>query len=119
MDLPTGILFSNERSEVFGLLHEIASGIEHSAAGIGYPDSKAYAGGSCKTIFCQDQPNCRMKDGEGQCRNPLHARPSMSGFGINVSKLIRAAGWTMNWSTPGTTSNKTAMGTVCGLVLIG
>jgi len=119
IDVPSEILFSNERAEIFGLLHEIAAAIEHSAVQMGYRNSKAYAGGSCKRIFCQDHPKCRVLHEGGECRNPEHARPSMSGFGINVSKLMQVAGWTMNRSTPETASDKSSMGTVCGLVLIG
>ena len=42
----------------------------------------------------------------------------MSGFGINVSKLMRVAGWTMNRIEPGTDQDKVSMGTICGLVLL-
>jgi hypothetical protein len=43
----------------------------------------------------------------------------MSGFGINVSKLMEAAGLTMNRITQNTSLEKVSIGTVCGLVLIG
>jgi hypothetical protein len=42
----------------------------------------------------------------------------MSGFGINVSKLMQAAGWTMSRAVR-TETDAIAMGTLCGLVLIG
>lgn len=119
IDVPSEILFSSERHEIFWLLHEIASGIEQSAVQMGYRNSKGYAGGSCKRIFCRDQPKCRILSKEGECRNPDHARPSMSGFGINVSKLMQAAGWTMKRSTRGVEPGEASTGTVCGLVLIG
>jgi len=119
IDIPSEILFSSERPEIFRLLHEIAAGIEQSAVQMGYRHSNAYAGGSCKRLFCQDHAECRVVSGGGECRNPEFARPSMSGFGINVSKLMQAAGWTMNPTTEGTAQDKTSMGTVCGLVLVG
>jgi len=119
IDVPSAILLSDDRREVFRALHEIAAGIEHSAVEIGYHHSRAYAGGSCKRIFCQDYTCCRvMKEGR-ECRNPHRARPSMSGFGINVSKLMQVAGWTMNRITQDTSRERVSMGTVCGLVLIG
>jgi hypothetical protein len=43
----------------------------------------------------------------------------MSGFGINVSKLMETAGWTMNRISAETDqAPSSGMGTVCGLVLI-
>lgn len=119
IDVRSEILLSSDRREVFRALHEIAACIEHSAVEIGYQHSKAYAGGSCKRLFCQDYTHCRvLKEGE-ECRNPHRARPSMSGLGINVSKLMQAAGLTMNRITQNTSREKVSMGTVCGLVLIG
>jgi predicted metal-binding protein len=119
IEVPFEVLVSSERRELFALLHEIAAGVERAAIDLGYANSKGYAGGSCKRIFCHDHPHCRVLQEGGACRNPDRARPSMSGFGINVSKLMKAAGWTMHRSGPGTRSDETSLGTVCGLVLIG
>jgi predicted metal-binding protein len=118
IDVPSEALFSDERREVLGLLHEIAAGIEQSAIQMGYRNSRAYVAGSCKRIFCQDQPDCRVVSEKGKCRNPDLARPSMSGFGVNVSKLMQAAGWAMKRSTKKTESDADSTGTLCGLVLI-
>jgi predicted metal-binding protein len=119
IEVPSEILLSSDRREVFRALHEIAAGIEHSAIDMGYHHSRAYAGGSCKRLFCQDYTYCRLLEEGGECRNPHQARPSMSGFGINVSKLMQVAGWTMNRITQDTRQDGVSMGTVCGLVLIG
>jgi predicted metal-binding protein len=120
IDVPSEVLFSSERPNIFRLLHEIGANIEQSAVRMGYRNSKAYAGGSCKRLFCPDHPKCRVVSEGGKCRNPDRARPSMSGFGINVSKLMLAAGWTMHRSTPpGVGPGAASTGTVCGLVLIG
>jgi predicted metal-binding protein len=119
IDVPSEILLSSDRREVFRALHEIAADIEHSAVEMGYRHSRAYAGGSCKRLFCQDYAYCRILKEGGECRNRHRARPSMSGFGINVSKLMEAAGLTMNRITQNTSREKVSMGTVCGLVLIG
>ena len=118
IDVPSEILYSSERREVFQLLHEVASGIEISAVKMGFASAQAYAGGSCKKIFCHGHAEClALSEGEN-CRNPRHARPSMSGIGINVAKLFKTAGWTMNWITRDTDSAETKMANVCGLVLI-
>lgn len=119
IEVPSEILLSSDRREVFRALHEIAAGIERSAVDMGYRHSRAYAGGSCKRLFCQDYTYCRLLEEGGECRNPHQARPSMSGFGINVSKLMQVAGWTMNRITQDTRQDEVSMGTVCGLVLIG
>jgi predicted metal-binding protein len=119
IDVPSEILLSDERRDIFRLLHEIAASIEQAAIEMEFHDSNAYAGGSCKQIFCRGHPECRVLGKNGECRNPLFARPSMSGFGINVLKLKKAAGW-MSSKTPRDTNPDTvSMETVCGLVLIG
>lgn len=118
IDVPSEILLSSERGECFQLLHEIAAGIEQSAVKTGFAGARAYAGGSCKKIFCYDHPECLFLSQKGKCRNPGSARPSMSGFGVNVAKLMETAGWTMNWVTHDTDGATTQMASVCGLVLI-
>ena len=119
IDVPSEILLSNQRREIFKLLHEIAATIEQSAVEMGFADSKAYAGGSCKNLFCHNHADCRVLTKKGECRNPQRARPSMSGFGINVSKLMEAAGMPYDMITHEAEETRTSMGTVCGLVLIG
>ena len=119
IDLPSEILLSNQRREVFKLLHEIAVTIEQSAVEMGFSDSKAYAGGSCKQLFCNKHADCRVLTQKGECRNPQKARPSMSGFGINVSKLLESAGMPYGKVTPEAEAEEISIGTVCGLVLIG
>lgn len=57
IDVPSEVLYSSERRELFQLLHEIA-GIEKSAIGMGFSGAEAYAGGSCKKIFCYDHAEC-------------------------------------------------------------
>jgi predicted metal-binding protein len=118
IDIPSEILLSNERREVFQLLHEIAAGIEQEAVKEGFNKAQAYAGGSCKEIFCHDHYDCEVISKKGKCRNPLSARQSMSGFGINVSKLVETAGWEddLLFDNKGNSTSDTA--NVYGLVLI-
>lgn len=119
IDVPSEILFSAERREVFRLLHETAAGIEREAVKKGYIHSQAYAGGSCKNIFCHDHLECNVIFKNGECRHPRYARPSVSGFGINVSKLFEAAGWRMSLADRSTEATTTQTPNVCGLVLVG
>jgi predicted metal-binding protein len=119
IEVPEKALFSIEQSDYFRRLHEIAAGIEHRAVELGLRRSSAFAGGSCKQLFCADHAACRVVAGGGTCRNPLRARPSMSGFGVNVSKLMQAAGWPMNRPASETDPGAASTGTLAGVVLIG
>lgn len=109
IDLPADIFYSSDRIELFHLLHLAASGIEKAALDAGFPEAKAFAGGACKKLFCADYPECAVISGEGDCRNPDNARPSLSGFGVSVPDLYKAAGWPVNIK---------GMSSICGLVLI-
>jgi predicted metal-binding protein len=85
---------------------------------MGFTGSRAFAGGSCKNIFCGDQPACRVLAEKGDCRNPRSARPSMSGFGINVTEMMQSAGWPLKPANPGDASDSESMTWVAGLILI-
>lgn len=119
IDVPLAVLLSDERREVMQLLHEVVADVERSAVKMGFVSSRAFAGGSCKQIFCRDHPDCRVLKEGGACRNPQHARPSMSGFGINVTKLMKTAGFDGDMNSMDADVDDTAMSWVSGLVLIG
>ena len=118
IDLPTEIFLSSDRKEIGLLVHEIAVSVERAALGMGAKKARAFAGGSCKNLYCSDHPDCNVVDRGGECRHPDAARPSMSGFGVNVNKLAKTAGWKM-WDTRGEGAGSMSMGTLFGLVLIG
>lgn len=118
IEVPSDVLFSGQGIELFQLLHETAAGIEQRAVKKGFPRARAYAGNSCKKVFCADYLECRALSEDGRCRNPDRARPSMSGFGINVSKLYEAAGWQIKGVTYEKGSESIRMSSICGLVLI-
>jgi len=118
MDIPAAIMFSDDRREVMQLLHEIVATVEKKAIQMGYTGSRAFAGGSCKNLSCMDQAACRVLAENGDCRNPESARPSMSGFGINVTQLMRSAGWPLKPARPNDAADSESMTWVAGLVLI-
>ncbi len=118
IEVPSEILLSSDRKEIFRLLHEIAASVEQAAVRQGHTRARAFAGGSCKGLFCADEATCRVVDEGGACRNPNRARPSMSGFGIDVSALMASAGWSMNRVDGEEVKEPPGMGTVSGLVLI-
>ena len=114
MDVRAGDLFSDKRRQAFQDLHQIAAGIEQAAVEAGFVSAVGYAGGSCRELFCYAYKDCPALSENGRCRFPDQARPSMSGFGIDVAALFKTAGWTLRLASPG--ENKTA--NLCGLVLI-
>lgn len=111
MDFPPVGQMTQDHRELGRLLHDIVSGVEHEAVKIGHPHAKAFAGGSCKHLFCYDFDACRVLSENGPCRNPDAARPSMSGFGINVAKLMASA----QWNEP---PDPKSMSWLAGLVLL-
>jgi len=117
IDAPSEILFSSGRREIGQLLHEIVAEIEQEAIGMGYVGSKALASGSCKIIFCHDHLECRSLSKQAACRNPNSSRPSMSGFGINVSQLMQTAGWSTT-SKNNDDKLEESMSWIAGLIVI-
>jgi len=86
---------------------------------MGYRNSKAFAAGSCKKIFCHDHSECRRLSETEECRHPQYARPSMSGFGINVSRLMKSCGWPADINVREARSAPDSMSWVAGLVMLG
>jgi predicted metal-binding protein len=85
---------------------------------MGYTSSKAFAAGSCKSTFCHDYPECQSLSG-GSCRHREYARPSMSGFGINVPDLMKKCAWSADFSDKEASLTEKSMSWLAGLVLIG
>ena len=119
IDLPSEILLSSDRREVALLVNEIAVAVEKAALDMGASSARSFTGGSCKQLYCREKPDCRVVDGNGSCRNPDLARPSMSGYGINVGKLMGSAGWIMWEKKEDMSGGRGTMGTMAALVLIG
>ena len=110
-----GEIFSDERNEIMVLLHRISAKIEDEAIKRGYPETKAFAGGSCKDLFCKKHDACRVLNGKS-CRYPESARPSMSGFGIDVAHLMKISGWKSERADSKADKDETSW--IAGLVLI-
>jgi len=92
IDVPLDVLYSADHREVMAFLHGLVATVETLARSSGYARSRAFAGGSCKDLFCSSHANCQYLQ-NGICRNPDSARPSMSGFGIDVGHLMTLASW--------------------------
>ncbi len=113
IELPSSIFFSDERKDVMRLLHTVVAGVEKKAVRLGFTKSKAFAGGSCKPLFCGEYETCCVVEDQQPCRHKDEARPSMSGFGIDVVRLMKASGWPVQ-----KTSGSDDLRWVAGLILI-
>jgi predicted metal-binding protein len=72
---------------------EIASQIEKEAFYDGYYLAMGFSGGPCQPYLCPNK-DCRLLTEPGQgCRNPLIARPSMEGVGMNALAMAANCGW--------------------------
>lgn len=119
IDAPTQVLLGEERHDVAKRVHEIAAAIERLAREKGYGNSRGFAAGSCKMIFCSDRESCVVLEKGGECRFPDRARASLSGLGVNFEELCRTVGWRFEIITRDTTADEVPMGLMAGMVLIG
>ena len=118
IELPTSVMFSDERKGVMQLLHQIAAAVEKKAIETGFKNSRAFAGGSCKELFCDDQEKCCVLAENKPCRHIEFARPSMSGFGIDVTQLMKSSGWSATKAEKSNSSDKVATSWVAGLIML-
>jgi predicted metal-binding protein len=119
IDVPMDSLLSYEYRDIMRLLHEMVVKIETAAIAGGHTNSRGFAGGSCKELFCFKYTDCNVLERNSECRNPGLSRPSMSGFGVNVSRLKDLAGWNNSTGEGKNKSEALKMGAVYGLILIG
>lgn len=119
IDAPTEILLGDERLDVARRIHEIAATIERLAREKGYGNSKGFAAGSCRMIFCSDRESCVVLEKNGECRFPDQARASLSGLGVNFEELCKSVGWRFEIITRDTAADEVPMGMMSGMVLIG
>lgn len=118
IEVDSDSLNGEDRPLVMRLLHEITAGVEREAIRLGFSSAYAFAGGSCKMSFCAAHDNCAVLSGEGRCRYPEAARPSMSGFGVNVGALMQAAGWSTTLFSEKDSTGSAQPAWVAGLVLL-
>jgi predicted metal-binding protein len=119
IDTPTEILLGNGRFAVAKLIHEISATIERLARQKGFTNSRGFAAGSCKMIFCKEQTKCIVLDKNENCRFPDQARTSSSGLGVNFLELSKTLGWQFEKITKDTKAEDVSMGMMSGMVLIG
>lgn len=118
IELPSSVMFSDDRKGVMQLLHQIVATVEQKAIATGFEKSKAFAGGSCKDLFCGDQETCCVLAAHEPCRHSEVARPSMSGFGIDVTQLMLSSGWSAQKAEESGLPGRDATSWVAGLILL-
>jgi len=118
IELPTSVMFSDERKGVMQLLHLIVSGVEQKAIEMGFTKSKAFAGGSCKDLFCEDSEKCCVVEENRPCRHIESARPSLSGFGVDVTLMMKSSGWSSSKAKNSNESRKDDTTWVAGLIML-
>ena len=116
LDLPAVELTLDQGRPHFRRLQGLAASLERAALEAGWTRASGFAGGSCWRLFCESEGDCALVAGD-PCRHPDQARPSLSGFGVDVGRLMQVAGWSMQWL--GTEDQDQTSATLCGLVLLG
>jgi predicted metal-binding protein len=118
-DVPTSILQSDARLEVFKKLHLCASDLERKALHLGFANAHGLAGGSCWQVFCEKLGDCPALQDPDKCRFPQKARPSVSSQGVDVYKLCEDLDWPIKRITKETDPDSVPMGLLAALVLLG
>lgn len=108
VELPTSVMFSNERKGVMQLLHQIVAAMEQKAVEVGFKNSKGFPGGSCKELFCEEHENCSVIAENKPFRHIDLAPQSMSGFSVDVTLLMKSSGWSGSKAEESDLSDKDA-----------
>ena len=116
--VPASSLLSWERVDIGRILHEMVANLEDGALRSGSTCAHAFAGDSCKDLFCSNHLNCQRVYENGPCRHPDLARPSMSGFGVDVYQMIQSCGWKTNLNEADYEGVEDELSWVAGLVLL-
>ena len=118
MDVPEQDLLGAQRTVIFRQLQTIVTHLETTAKECGYAEAHGFAGGSCKRLFCHHETDCAVLATGSPCRHPDQARPSMSGFGIDLLALMQICGWPATFIDSHKQSDTERMAWVAGLILL-
>lgn len=108
---------AKQRRQAITKNYELVSKVESEAFYDGYHLALGLAAGPCKPIFCPDKECSALVLGQG-CRNPLKARASMEGEGIDAYTLATRVGWDIYPVGKTTAASSVPHGTILGLVFI-
>ncbi|QQG66120.1 DUF2284 domain-containing protein [Desulfobulbus oligotrophicus] len=111
-------LLSPSRLTIARTVHRITAKLEQTCKTCGLHPVKGFAAGSCKELFCSEDPFCRVLHDAEPCPYPDLARPSLSAVGIDFKALANQAGWAFSKIQSASPPDEhTAMGLMAGLVL--
>ena len=108
---------SKERVAAYQEVYKIVSGLESQAFYDGHYLAFGFAAGGCRHTFCYQQENCQAMEGK-RCRFSLIARPSMEAVGIDVFRIVAAAGWDIYPIGSGAKRQNVPKGTLAGIVIV-
>lgn len=74
--------------------------------------------GYAKNYFVVTDEICSVLAGHKPCRHIEFARPSMSGFGVDVTRLMASSGWSAPKEEKSDLSGKDATSWVAGLIML-
>lgn len=106
-----------ERVSAYQDMFKIVNEIESMAFYDGHYLAFGFAAGSCRHTFCGQMDDCQAMTG-GKCRFSLQSRPSMEAVGIDVYKMIAAAGWDVYPIGSGAKACDVPKGTLAGIVIV-
>lgn len=119
IDAPMSHLMGPERLPLARLTHCIAANLETTALQSGIQHAQGMAAGSCRELFCAEEPDCPVLARHLPCRHPNLARDSISAVGVDFTALTERLGWSFKPFTPEKTADPSSMGFMAGLVLLG
>ena len=106
-----------ERVAVYQEVYRIVSEIESLAFYDGHYLAFGLGAGSCRHTFCGQAADCAALKGE-KCRFSLRSRPSLEAVGIDVFKMVAAAGWPIYPIGSSAKPDEAPFGLLAGVIVI-
>jgi predicted metal-binding protein len=106
-----------ERIDAYQNVYKIVSEVESMAFYDGHYLAFGFAAGSCRHTFCSRQETCQAMEGK-KCRFSILSRPSMEAVGMDVYKMVTAAGWDIYPIGSNAKPEIIPKGTLAGIVIV-
>jgi len=107
----------NDRVTAYKNVFKIVSKVESQAFYDGHYLAFGLAAGSCRQNYCLQHENCQALENK-RCRFSLLSRPSMEAVGIDVFRLVAAAGWDIYPIGSAIKPQHVPKGTLSGIVVV-
>jgi predicted metal-binding protein len=121
-EVPSGVIVRDkatikERIQAYQEVYKIVSDVESMAFYDGHYLAFGFAAGSCRHTFCSQHETCQAMEGK-RCRFSLLSRPSMEAVGMDVYKMVTAAGWDIYPIGSSAKPEDVPKGTLTGIVIV-